>query len=155
MEMSNSKVDLAVTDAIRHIGIGTSSYWKVVDYLTGSGYDRDLSVKAADKLVERKYIDDVRAGHKVLRTRVGKKQESRSYIYMRLLSAGLKQENASVLSDSLPSDDETCYQLFCAFSDDALALPEEKREDFFKKTGKKRGYSYESIMSAYSRWLST
>ena len=53
------------------------------------GYSEDVSISVVKHLIDTGYIDDMRASRKVLAARSGKKQESRQYIFQRLLEAGI------------------------------------------------------------------
>ena len=101
----------AVTCAIRHIGTGIYSSGKIKLYLMQRGYSEDTAVSAVSLLIDSGYIDDMRASRKVLAVRSGKKQESRQFIYQRLLEAGIDADCADLVVDSLESDKDTCKSL--------------------------------------------
>ena len=108
----NSTTKEAVTCAIRHIGTGVYSSGKIRAYLMQKGYSEDVSISAVKHLIDTGYIDDMRASRKVLAARSGKKQESRQYIYKRLLEAGIDPDCADDIVATLGSDTDTCLSLF-------------------------------------------
>ena len=142
----NSMTKEAVTCAIRHIGTGIYSSGKIREYLIRKGYSEDVAASAVKHLTETGYIDDMRASRKVLTARSGKKQESRQYIFKRLLEAGIDDGCADEIVNSLGNDIDTCLSLFKAFfGDDADAS--EREEEFIKLAGL-RGYSQETARTA-------
>ena len=82
----------AVTCAIRHIGTGIYSSGKIKTYLIQKGYSEAVASSAVKHLIDTGYIDDMRASRKVLAARSGKKQESRQYIFQRMIIM-MKQYN--------------------------------------------------------------
>ena len=147
--MSDNSVSSAVSCAINHIGTGIYSSGKIVSYLLTKGFPDDISYAAVDELVTRGYIDDRRASRKVINTRVGKKQESKNYIYNRLLKAGIKDAIAEEISSCLEDDVTTCKRLFDASFNDV-----DLDTDVFLKLANLRGYSMENAYNAYQIWLS-
>ena len=147
--MSDNTVSSAVSCAINHIGTGIYSSGKIVSYLLTKGFPDDISYAAVDELVTRGYIDDRRASRKVINTRVGKKQESKNYIYNRLLQAGIKEAIAEEISSCLEDDVTTCKRLFDASFNDV-----DLDKDVFLKLANLRGYSMENAYKAYQIWLS-
>ena len=91
----------AVTCAIRHIGTGIYSSGKIRLYLMQRGYSEAVASEAVKLLIESGYIDDLRASRKVLAVRSGKKQESKQFMYQRLLEAGIDPEYADLVVDEL------------------------------------------------------
>jgi SOS response regulatory protein OraA/RecX len=147
--MSDKDIASAVNCAINHIGTGIYSSGRIVSYLLTKDYPDDISYAAVAELEERGYIDDRRAARKVTNSRTGKKQESRNYIYNRLLQAGIKEAIADEISCSLEDDVTTCKLLF-----DASFKTEGTDKEEFLKLAKLRGYSLESGNKAYALWLS-
>lgn len=149
----NSKTKEAVTCAIRHIGTGVYSSGKIRVYLIQKGYSDDVAISAVKHLVATGYIDDMRASRKVLTARSGKKQESRQYIYKRLLEAGIDSGCADQIIETLDSDADTCLTLYEASfgtsSDEDLF----DREEEFLKLASLRGYSLETARSAFKSYL--
>ena len=142
----------AVTCAIRHIGTGISSSGKIRLYLMQRGYSEAVAVEAVKLLIDSGYIDDLRASRKVLAARSGKKQESKQFIYQRLLEAGIDEECADIVVDDLESDIDTCKALF----DANFGRPDEDssdREDEFLKIAVLRGYSMETARKAFRLYL--
>jgi len=142
----------AVTCAIRHIGTGIYSSGKIKIYLIRKGYSEDVAVSAVRYLIDTGYIDDMRASRKVLSARSGRKQESRQYLYKRLLEAGIATECAESIVASLDSDAVTCLKLFeSSFgpsSDEAAG-----REEEFLKLASLRGYGIETALTAFRNYL--
>ena len=143
----------AVTCAIRHIGTGIYSSGKIRVYLIQKGYSEDVAVSAVKQLIDTGYIDDMRASRKVLAARSGKKQESRHYIYKRLLDAGISTECSDEIVASLGSDTDTCLSLFEAvYGNDPGEDYSDREEEFIRLAGL-RGYSLETAGSAYRKFL--
>ena len=149
-----NRISEAVTIAIRHIGIGYSSSGKIYAYLQQKGYDSSVCRSAVDELIEREYIDDIRAGRKIIRERVGRKQESRNLMAQRLASAGVASDKISILLEELDDDRATCKKLFDAYypdipdCDDPYSLIKE-----FMSVASRRGYGAESASAAFKMWL--
>ena len=142
----------AVTCAIRHIGTGIYSSGKIRLYLMQRGYSEAVAIEAVKLLIDSGYIDDLRASRKVLAVRSGKKQESKQFIYQRLLEAGIDEECADLVVDDLESDIYTCKALFEA----NFGSPDEDspdREDEFLKIAVLRGYSMETARKAFRLYL--
>ena len=142
----------AVTCAIRHIGTGIYSSGKIRLYLMQRGYSEAVAIEAVKLLIDSGYIDDLRASRKVLAARSGKKQESKQFIYQRLLEAGIDEECADIVVDDLESDIDTCKALF----DANFGSPDEDssdREDEFLKIAVLRGYSMETARKAFRLYL--
>lgn len=150
------QVSSAVTCALRHIGLGTYSSGKIREYLLAKGYSCDVTDDAVNELILRKYIDDEKAGRKVLLSRIGKKQESRALLFKRLIAAGIPDNVASDISGSLDDDITTCTRLFDAcFSDPSVLDPDPQQAcmEAIKIAGK-RGYTPEVASKAFRSWLS-
>jgi SOS response regulatory protein OraA/RecX len=142
----------AVTCAIRHIGTGIYSSGKIRIYLIQKGYSEDVASSAVKHLIDTGYIDDLRASRKVLAARSGRKQESKHYIYSRLLEAGISSDCADEVVSGLDSDINTCKSLYEATYGSA---PEDAsdREDEFIKLAVKRGYGLEAARTAFRLYL--
>ena len=139
----------AVTCAIRHIGTGIYSSGKIRVYLIQKGFSEDAALNAVKHLIDTGYIDDVRASRKVLAARSGKKQESRQYIYKRLLEAGIDPDCSDEIVASLGSDTDTCLSLFEASFGKCSGEDYSDREEEFLKLAALRGYSLETARSAF------
>lgn len=155
----NQQLDLAVTTGIRHIGIGVYSSGKIYEYLVRKGFEPHIAHTAVKELVERKYIDDLRAGRKVLYNRSGRKQESRSLLYKRLLQAGIAEDKADELITRTRDDNETCLDLVKAAYP---VIPDEVLEgdayEFIEELMKlcaRRGYNPSVSKNAISNWIQT
>ena len=148
----NSTTKEAVTCAIRHIGTGVYSSGKIKVYLLQKGYSEADAFNAVKHLIDIGYIDDVRASRKVLAARSGKKQESRQYIYRRLLEAGIDPDIAEEITAALGSDVDTCLSLFEA-NYPVPADDYSDREEEFLKLAQLRGYSVECARSAFRRFF--
>jgi len=142
----------AVTCAIRHIGTGIYSSGKIRIYLIQKGYSEAVASSAVKHLIDTGYIDDMRASRKVLAARSGRKQESKHYIYSRLLEAGISSDCADEVVSGLDSDINTCKSLYEATYGSA---PEDAsdREDEFIKLAVKRGYGLEAARTAFRLYL--
>ena len=149
----NSTTKDAVTCAIRHIGTAVYSSGKIREYLIRKGYSEEISAGAVQHLIDTGYIDDMRASRKVLAARSGKKQESRQYIYRRLLEAGIDPDLSENIIASLGKDTDTCLMLYEA----SFGGPEGDdlfdREDEFIKLANLRGYDLETARSAFRMYL--
>ena len=149
----NSSTKEAVTCAIRHIGTGVYSSGKIRSYLIQKGYSDSVATDAVKHLVATGYIDDMRASRKVLAARSGKKQESRQYIYKRLLEAGIDSNCADDIVATLDCDAHTCLQLFIASFSGGNRDDYYDREDEFYKLAQLRGYNIETARTAYKMFL--
>ena len=139
----------ALSCAIRHIGIATYSSGKIRVYLIEHGFSEDVAGAVVSELIEREYINDRKASRKVIISRTGKKQESRDYIYKRLIAAGISEDTADEVVSELDGDDTTCLMLFNALGYDQDS---EDIRDQMIKTAQLRGYSYECASKVYGRW---
>ena len=142
----------AVTCAIRHIGTGVYSSGKIKIYLIQKGYSEAVASSAVKHLIDTGYIDDMRASRKVLAARSGKKQESRQYIFQRLLEAGINSDCADEVISGLAGDVDTCKSLYEA----SFGTPAEDtadKEDEFIKLAQKRGYGVETARTAFRLYL--
>ena len=145
----NSTTREAVTCAIRHIGTGIYSSGKIKFYLIQKGYSEDTALNAVKHLISTGYIDDMRASRKVLAARCGKKQESRQYIYKRLLEAGIDPVCADEITVTLENDVDTCVRLFEASFGSCSGNDIADREEEFLKLAKLRGYSPETASKSF------
>ncbi len=143
-----SDLDSAINCAIKHIGIATYSSGRIFDYLARKGFDEGICSQAVSHLVSTGYINDIKAAGKVLFTRSGKKQESRDYIFRRLIEAGIAEDAADEVISSLESDEVTCLNLFRANYDSKFSVTEEE----CLKLAIRRGYSYEIARRSYDNW---
>ncbi|MBP5180205.1 MAG: RecX family transcriptional regulator [Clostridiales bacterium] len=149
----NSSKD-AQTCGIRHIGIGIYSSGKIREYLLKKGFSCEAVNEAVISLVKREYINDERAGRKVLLSRSGKKQESRSYLRQRLYAAGVSQEASDILLSEVEEDIELCFNLYLNLAPFVSDYEEaEAYSDELLKTARKRGFGYETSQNAYNRWF--
>ena len=92
------------------------------------------------------------SSRKVLAVRSCKKQESRQFIFQRLLEAGIDPDCADVIVAGLDSDIDTCKMLYEA----SFGEPQEDsagREDEYIKLARMRGYSLEVSRSAFRQYL--
>ncbi len=151
--MNDNEIKEAVTCAIRHIGTGVYSSGKIQIYLMNKGYDESVSIAAVKELVNTGYIDDRRASRKVLAVRTGKKQESRQYIFQRLLEAGIPSDCADDVIAELESDVDTCTQLFIANFGTGSKTDYYDREEEFIKLAQLRGYGVETSRTAFRMFL--
>ena len=148
----NNRTKEAVTCAIRHIGTAVYSSGKIRLYLMQRGYPEVVAISAVSLLIESGYIDDMRASRKVLAARSGKKQESKNFIFQRLLEAGIDETVADVIVSDLESDTDTCKLLYEAF----FGSPDENsfdRQDEFLKLAQLRGYGLETARKAFRLYL--
>ena len=148
----NNRTKEAVTCAIRHIGTTVYSSGKIRLYLVQRGYREDVAISAVSLLIESGYIDDMRASRKVLAARSGKKQESKNFIFQRLLEAGIDETVADVIVSDLESDVDTCKLLYEA----SFGSPDENsfdRQDEFLKLAQLRGYGLETARKAFRLYL--
>ncbi|MCR4689206.1 MAG: RecX family transcriptional regulator [Saccharofermentans sp.] len=143
-----SDIDSAVNCAIKHIGIATYSSGKIFEYLARKGFDEDICNKAVAHLVSTGYIDDIKASRKVLFNRSGKKQESRNYIYNRLIAAGIAPDCADEVLSTLDSDEVTCLAMIKANYDSKESV---SYEDCIK-LAIRRGYTLEVARRSYDQW---
>ena len=150
----NSKTKEAITCAIRHIGTGIYSSGKIRVYLMQKGYSEGDAISAVKHLIDTGYIDDKRASRKVLMARSGRKQESKQYIYKRLLEAGIDPDCADDVVASLGNDTDTCLSLYEA----ACGSPSEDscdREEEYIKLAQLRGYGLEAALTAFRKYLAS
>lgn len=142
----------AQTAGIRHIGIGTCSSGKMREYLRKKGFSGEAVNEAVKELIRREYIDDERAGRKVLLNRSGKKQESRRFLKERLYAAGVRSEVSDKLLQEVEEDTDLCFNLYLSVSPE---LPDESddHEAELMKIAAKRGFGLEVARTAYCKWL--
>ena len=140
--MDPYNISEAVSVGIRHIGIAIYSSGKVREYLIRKGFDPDTARKAVEQLVDREYIDDVRAGRKVLVSRVGRKQESKSMISQRLIAAGVSYEAIPILIEECKDDRITCREMIEAnYPELTVSLLLENDLSDIISLASRRGYS--------------
>ena len=145
----------AVSEGIRHIGIGIYSSGKIREYLMNKGFDRNIAFAAVQELVDRGYIDDMRAGRKVLNSRTGKKQESKRMLYQRMIVAGVSSESADIMLSECEDDNRTCIMLYDSLIPDRDSLKDDP-SDIARALIKKalsRGYSYEVASNCFDKWF--
>ena len=149
----NSSSD-AQTCGIRHIGIGIYSTGKIREYLLKKGFSCEAADEAVTNLVKREYINDERAGRKVLLSRSGKKQESRSYIRQRLFAAGISRDASDLLMNEVAQDCELCFNLYLSLKPSVSDYDEalDSKDELIKTAGR-RGFGFETSQNAYDRWL--
>ena len=140
--MDPYNISEAVSVGIKHIGIAIYSSGKIREYLIRKGYDPDTARSAVAQLVEREYIDDIRAGRKVLASRVGRKQESKSMISQRLKAAGVSYDAISTLISDCEDDRITCRRLIeSSFPELTVSLLLEDDLSDIITLDSRRGYS--------------
>lgn len=144
----------AQTAGIRHIGIGTCSSGKMREYLRKKGFNGSVINEAVSELIRREYIDDDRAGRKVLLYRSGKKQESRRFLKERLYAAGIRSEVSDILMSEVEEDTVLCFNLYLSVKpelsdDDCLDVIETE----LMKLAAKRGFGAEAARASYGKWL--
>ena len=144
----------AQTAGIRHIGIGTCSSGKMREYLRKKGFYSNVINEAVSELIRREYIDDYRAGRKVLLYRSGKKQESRRFLKERLYAAGVRSEVSDNLLSEVEEDSILCFNLYLSVKPEYSG---EDSPDFVEaelmKLAAKRGFGVEAARTAYAKWL--
>lgn len=149
-----SSVSDAQTCGIRHIGIGVYSSGKIREYLRHKGFESSVCDEAVKCLIKREYIDDCRAGRKVLLSRSGKKQESRAMLYQRLMAAGINRDSIDILLSEVEEDVNLCFNLYLSMKpfigedEDPDSLSSE-----LQKVAAKRGFGLETSRSAFRLWL--
>ena len=144
----------AQTAGIRHIGIGTCSSGKMREYLRKKGFSSNAVNEAITELIRREYIDDDRAGRKVLLCRSGKKQESRRYLKERLFAAGVDGNVADRLLIEVEEDSVLCFNLYLSVRPEAESAEEaQAAEEELMKLASKRGFNSETARTAYGKWL--
>lgn len=150
--MNDKDVKEAVSCAIRHIGTGVYSSGKIYIYLANKGFEESVCSSAVKELVSTGYIDDFRAARKVLFVRSGKKQESRNYMFQRLLEAGIDSDTADDVVSSLPDDVDTCKSLYEA-SFGSSGEDYSDKEDEFIRLAQLRGYGIETARTAFRQFI--
>lgn len=152
------ELDLAVSVGIRHIGIATYSSGKIYDYLVRKGHEPNIARTAVNELIRREYIDDMRAGRKVLFARTGRKQESRALLYKRLLQAGIAEDKADSIIHQTRDDNETCLELIKATYPVIPDFDEVPESDFYESAMKicaRRGYTPNVSRRAITAYLNS
>lgn len=144
----------AVSAGIKHIGIAVYSSGKVYEFLVRKGFDPDAARTAVAQLVEREYIDDVRAGRKVLASRVGKKQESRALLAQRLKVAGVARDSITELLGECEDDRITCEKLIKSYYPDiSSSLCSEAELNDIITYASRRGYKPELVTSVIRKLI--
>ena len=154
---SDSRVDEAVTVGIRHIGIAVYSSGKVYEYLVRKGFESDIAHTAVKELIERKYLDDIRAGRKVINSRTGRRQESKALLYKRLIAAGVAEDKADELITMTRDDKETCLSLiesaYPVIPDELLYEGDSSLYDDIMKLCMRRGYTPNLARNSINQWI--
>lgn len=152
--MDSSEIKTAREVAIKHIGIATYSSGSIYEYLLRKNFSDEAARAVVDELIERKYIDDVKASRKILLSRTGKKQESKDLLLKRLIEGGVDRFVAEDYIYELPSDSDTILSLFEAHTDDSSDVHSDEFRNNLASIASKRGYSYECFNSAYKIFVS-
>lgn len=148
--MANSEFDELVSLTISHIGISNYSSGKIRKYLLNKGYSSDLIEDVIDSLIKRGYIDDRKASRSVLLLRTGKKRESRSLTYQRLIAAGISEKVASEVIEDLPDDKTMCKELLeSSLSQDFDPFDDSMRNRALK-LAISRGFTFECAQNVLS-----
>lgn len=130
--------------AIRHIGISTYSSGKIYNYLINKGVSESIAHDVVEELIKRDYINDYRASRIILLQRNGYYQESKYFLYNRLLQGGVNEAIADSYINELDDDTITIKSLFeTQYNrlDDASRSDREFLIKTFMSLAKRRGYS--------------
>lgn len=142
--------------AIRHIGISTYSSGKIYNYLINKGVSESIAHDVVEELIKRDYINDYRASRIILLQRNGYYQESKYYLYNRLLQGGVNEAIADSYINELDDDTITIKSLFEAQYnrlDDASRSDREFLIKTFMSLAKRRGYSNSLSSQALKTYL--
>lgn len=142
--------------AIRHIGISTYSSGKIYNYLINKGISESIAHDVVEELIKRDYINDYRASRVILLQRNGYYQESKYYLYNRLLQGGVNEAIADSYINELDDDIITIKSLFEAQYnrlDDASRNDREFLIKTFMSLAKRRGYSNSLSSQALKTYL--
>lgn len=142
--------------AIRHIGISTYSSGKIYNYLINKGVSESIAHDVVEELIKRDYINDYRASRIILLQRNGYHQESKCYLYNRLLQGGVNEAIADSYINELDDDTITIKSLFEAQYnrlDDASRNDREFLIKTFMSLAKRRGYSNSLSSQALKTYL--
>lgn len=142
--------------AIRHIGISTYSSGKIYNYLINKGVSESIAHDVVEELIKRDYINDYRASRIILLQRNGYHQESKYYLYNRLLQGGVNEAIADSYINELDDDTITIKSLFEAQYnrlDDASRSDREFLIKTFMSLAKRRGYSNSLSSQALKTYL--
>lgn len=142
--------------AIRHIGISTYSSGKIYNYLINKGVSESIAHDVVEELIKRDYINDYRASRIILLQRNGYHQESKYYLYNRLLQGGVNEDIADSYINELDDDTITIKSLFEAQYnrlDDASRSDREFLIKTFMSLAKRRGYSNSLSSQALKTYL--
>lgn len=152
--MDPYSVSDAVSAGIRHIGIAVYSSGKVYEFLVRKGFDSDTARAAVASLVEREYIDNIRAGRKVLASRVGKKQESKAMLAQRLYASGIDRNSITTLMDEYEDDRISCERLIKSYYPDILpTLYSEAELHDIISIASRRGYKPDLVTSVIRKLI--
>ncbi len=142
--------------AIKHIGISTYSSGKIYNYLINKGVTESIAHDVVEELIKRDYINDYRASRIILLQRNGYHQESKYYLYNRLLQGGVNEAIADSYINELDDDTITIKSLFEAQYnrlDDASRSDREFLIKTFMSLAKRRGYSNSLSSQALKTYL--
>lgn len=142
--------------AIKHIGISTYSSGKIYNYLINKGVSESIAHDVVEELIKRDYINDYRASRIILLQRNGYHQESKYYLYNRLLQGGVNEAIADSYINELDDDTITIKSLFEAQYnrlDDASRNDREFLIKTFLSLAKRRGYSNSLSSQALKTYL--
>ena len=142
--------------AIKHIGISTYSSGKIYNYLINKGVSESIAHDVVEELIKRDYINDYRASRIILLQRNGYHQESKYYLYNRLLQGGVNEAIADSYINELDDDTITINSLFEAQYnrlDDASRSDREFLIKTFMSLAKRRGYSNSLSSQALKTYL--
>lgn len=142
--------------AIKHIGISTYSSGKIYNYLINKGVSESIAHDVVEELIKRDYINDYRASRIILLQRNGYHQESKYYLYNRLLQGGVNEAIADSYINELDDDTITIKSLFEAQYnrlDDASRSDREFLIKTFMSLAKRRGYSNSLSSQALKTYL--
>lgn len=142
--------------AIKHIGISTYSSGKIYNYLINKGVSESIAHDVVEELIKRDYINDYRASRIILLQRNGYHQESKYYLYNRLLQGGVNEAIADSYINELDDDTITIKSLFEAQYnrlDDASRNDREFLIKTFMSLAKRRGYSNSLSSQALKTYL--
>ena len=97
--------------AISYIGISHKSSGKVRDYLCRKGFSNEISDQVVISLISDGYIDDLRVAGSLIRSRKGRKTESKRALQQRMYHAGISRESIEAACVSIPDDSISIQEL--------------------------------------------
>lgn len=153
-ELLNYSLEEAKFTALKHIGINVYSSGKIIQYLISKGFAPSVTESAVCELVERGYIDDIRACKKIVYGRTGKKIESIALTRKRLIDGGIPSRTAELFLKDSPNDSERIIELYDSIASSG-AVSFVDYDDCYKYLipyAKKRGFAFELSSSAVGRW---